>query len=266
MLLAIFCADAANADPSAERYPATLASDYHGRHPDEFAQQFDRVRLLVKQAQLEVSSRLGLIQYREGFQFPLAVRFEDGAPAGLESALAFVRLGQTTQGQFVQELVINLELLTQHPMDFDTVFYHEMTHAVLNDAVGGEATQRLPHWVQEGLAEYTSGEGEGRVKSAAAATAWQALPSLIWPLAGPYAGTAYPQYYLDVKYILDKGSINALQGFVRDLIAGQGPEDALRDTLGEDAASFEKGLQDYSLKAFQNACDRGPSHIAPTCQ
>src|ERR1700690_1372674 len=66
------------------RYPAALEKTYTGRHQEEFVTQYDRVRLLVNQAQLEASSRLGLMQYREGFQYPLIIRFEDGAPAGIE--------------------------------------------------------------------------------------------------------------------------------------------------------------------------------------
>jgi hypothetical protein len=258
--LALFLAAGVLADPASPRQEARLVKDYRGAHEDAFNAEYDRVRLLVHQAQLEVSSRLGLLQYRQGFQYPLTVRFEDSAPVGLESTLAYVRLTSSSQG-FAQELVVNLDELTRHPMDFDTVFYHEMTHAVLNDAIGAEATQKIPHWVQEGLAIYVSGEGEARVKKAAASVAWRDLPQLLWPLQSPYAAAAYPQYYLDVKYILDKGTINALQGFVRDLIAGESPAEAVRDTLGQEFAAFQQGVRDYSLKAFQQACDRGPYHV-----
>src|SRR6266446_2267346 len=53
------------------RYQAALVKDYTGRHQDEYITQLDRVRLLARQAQVEVSARLGLIQYREGFEYPL---------------------------------------------------------------------------------------------------------------------------------------------------------------------------------------------------
>src|SRR4029077_18607640 len=153
----MFATGSAHTDQAPVRVAATLAQENHGPHQTEFTSQYDRVRLLVRQAQLEVSSQLGLIQYREGFQYPMTIHFDDGAPAGVEYALAYVQLQQSEKG-FRQQLVINLEQLTAHPMDFDTVFYHEMTHAVMNDAVGGEAALRIPHWVQEGLAVYISGE------------------------------------------------------------------------------------------------------------
>src|SRR5438105_4706335 len=73
------------------RQAATLVRDYHGAHEANFASDFDRLRLLTQQAQLEVSSPLGLINYRGGFQYPLNIRCADGAPSGLENALAYVQ-------------------------------------------------------------------------------------------------------------------------------------------------------------------------------
>jgi hypothetical protein len=80
------------------RYEAALVKDYTGRHQEEFVTQFDRVRLLARQAQVEASARLGLVQYHEGFTYPLLIRFEDGAPAGIENSLAYVRLLESPQG------------------------------------------------------------------------------------------------------------------------------------------------------------------------
>ena len=157
--------------PALAREAAVIDSNYRGAHQDDYLRQSDRVRILVRQAQLEVSVRLGLYQYQEGFQYPLTIRFQDDAPVGVEHALAFVRLLQTPSG-FQQELVVNLGEMANRPADLDVVFYHEMTHAVLNDAVGGPASQRIPTWVQEGLAQYVSGEGDRRVRAAAEKTPW----------------------------------------------------------------------------------------------
>ncbi len=246
------------------RQEAILLSDYQGADSAAFAQQYDRVRLLVKQAQMEVSSRLGLFQYQEGFQYPITIRFQDGAPAMLESSLAYVQLQSSAEG-FRQQLVVNVPAAAQSGMDFDRVFYHEMTHAVLNDVIGGEASIRIPHWVQEGLAQYVSGEGDGRIKQAASRTAWDNLPQLLWDIDSPYQGAAYPQYYLNIKFFLEKGTINALQAFVRNLIEGKSTHEALKETLFMDIAQYQQAVRDYSLIAFQKACDRGLYHNLP-CQ
>jgi hypothetical protein len=250
--LLTFVTEPAHTDPATARIAATLTQEYHGAHQSEFTSQFDRVRLLVRQAQLEVSSRLGLIQYQEGFQYPMTIRFDDGAPEGVESALAYVQLQQSDK-DFQQQLVINLDALTAHPMDFDTVFYHEMTHAVMNDAVGGEAAIKIPHWVQEGLAVYVSGEGDQRVKFLASHVHKSQASALLYPLGGPVYANAYPQYYLAIKYLLDTYSVNAVQGLVRDLIAGKSITDSIYDCTGLSWDAYQKNVHDYSLQKFKES-------------
>ncbi len=236
---------------SQARESAELVRDYHGTHQDAFTLQFDRVRLLVRQAQIEASARLGLLQYQEGFQYPIRIGFEDGAPLGIENVLAFVRLGRTSRG-FVQELVVNLDEMASNPVDFDLVFKHEMTHAVMNDAVGGDASLRIPHWVQEGLAQYVSGEGDQRVLSLARRVHRSHADLLLSDLDGLYTGKAYPQYYLAIKYMYDKQSSNAVQAFVRNLIAGKSVTDALNEATGMTYPQFLENVRQYSLNVFQD--------------
>jgi hypothetical protein len=233
------------------RYEATLVKEYTGPHQDAFITQFDRVRLLVRQAQVEDSALLGLFQYREGFQYPLFIHFEDGAPAGAENALAYVRLGQTSQG-FAQELVVNLAADAGAGMDFDRIFYHEMTHAVMNDAVGSEASLKIPHWVQEGLAQYVSGEGKNRVTQAAGQFKKSQVKALLYNLEGPYTGAAYPQYYLAIECLYEKHSVNAVQALVRDLIQGKSTTDSIEDVTGLSWDKFQEEVRDYSLKSLQD--------------
>ncbi len=251
-----------NARADTSRQDAMLFSEYHGVHPEEFAAQFDRVRLLIRQAQLEISSRLGLFQYQQGFRCPLTIRFEDGAPVGMENPLAYVQLYQSSSG-FRQELIINLDAYAQYKMDFDKLFYHEMTHAVLNDAVGGEASLKIPSWVQEGFAQYISNEGEDRLRGAIRQTVSLPPDTLLCDLSGPPRARCYPQYYLTIKYILDKGGTNALQAFARDLAIDKTVSDSLQDTVFMDLPTFEKNVHDYSLDLVKKAPERDPYHVFP---
>jgi hypothetical protein len=233
------------------RYQAGLIKDYSGRHQEEFVTQFDRVRLLVHQAQLEVSSRLGLLQYREGFQYPIMIRFEDGAPLGIESSVAYVRLEKTNTG-FIQELVVNLDASATSDLNFDRVFYHEMTHAVLNDVIGGDASEKVPAWVQEGLAQYVSGEGPDRIKELAQTVKKFQAESLLSDLNSAPTGRAYPQFYLAIQYLYDKHSVNAVQALVRNLILGKSVVDAVEDSCGLSWDKFQDEVHAYSLKVFQD--------------
>jgi hypothetical protein len=208
------------------------------------------VRILAQQAQIEVSSRLGLLQYREGFENPLFIRFEDGAPEGIENVMAYVRISRSPAG-FFQELVVNLDATAVTNEDFDRIFYHEMTHAVLNDAVGGEASLKIPHWVQEGLAQEVSGEGPDRLKEAAHQVHKSQAGALLYDLDGPYTGAAYPQYYLAIDYMHQKHSINAVQAMVRNLIIGKSVTDALEDATGLSWVKFQDEVRAYSLPIFQ---------------
>lgn len=233
------------------REQAEISKDYAGEHQNDFLQQMERVRLLVKQAQLEDSARLGLLQYQEGFQYPLFIKFEDGAPANVEHVLAFVRLGRSSKG-FAQQLVVNLTEASHNPFDFDKVFYHEMTHVVLNDAIGGDAALKVPHWVQEGLAQYCSGEGDQRVADTARRFHKSQAYRLLFPLDGPVTGFGYPQYYLAIQYLYDKHSSNAVQALVRNLIAGQDIKAAIEDAAGMPYDQFLKEVKEYSLKVYQD--------------
>jgi len=246
-ILLIRCVTLVNAN-SVPRHLATVQESYTGTHPDLYAEQHDRVRILVRQAQLEISSQLGLFQYQEGFRWPLTIRFDDQPMAGVEHALAYVQLlssGQT----FAQELVVNLDVMSGNHDDFDKIFYHEMTHAVLNDAVIAEFRRPLPSWVQEGLAVYISGDGEDRVKALAQRVRKFQAQALVHDLEDPvldYAGD-----YLAFRYLKDKHSINSLQAFVRLLTDGKSPPEAIEESTGLSWEKFKTSLKDYSAQTYR---------------
>ena len=231
------------------RFPALLETSYAGSHPDLYAEEQDRVRILVRQAQLEISSQLGLLQYREGFRCPLTVRFDDTPVQGLEHALAYVRPVPTNRG-FAQELVVNLDVMARSRNDFDQIFYHEMTHAVLNDAVVSVYGRMLPSWVQEGLAVYISGEGPERVRALAQHYRKSQVKAAVRDLDEPVLD--YARDYAAFKYILDKHTINSLQAFVRDLLDGESPQEAIEDATGLGWDAFKERVSVYTLDLYRD--------------
>ena len=231
------------------RFEASFQTTYTGTHPDLFAQQQDRVRLLLHQAQLEISSQLGLLSYRQGFRCPLTVRFDDTPRPGVENALAYVQMVPTVHG-VGQELVVNLDVMTTSTIDFDKVFYHEMTHAVLNDSVILAYQKPLPSWVQEGLAVYIAGDGDERVKFLAHQVRRSQAHLLVRDLTVPVLD--YPRDYLAFKYMVTKQSINTLQAFVRDLTQGKTPEEAVEDSTGLSWEAYRQALQAFSLAEYED--------------
>jgi len=239
----------ARAESPAPRFTASFQTSYDGRHTDLYTQEVDRVRLLLRQAQLEISSQLGLLQYQEGFRCPLTVRFDDAPASGVEFDLAYVRPVPTIHG-FAQEMVINLDVMAQHPGDFDRIFYHEMTHAVLIDAVSSLYNRALPSWVQEGLAVYISGEGPERVRALAQRYRKSQVKAAVRDLQEP--ALDYARDYLAFKTMVDKQSINTLQTFVRDLAQGKLPEEAVEDSTGLSWDAFRQNVKDYTLEIYQS--------------
>jgi hypothetical protein len=237
------------AEDPAPRFSAALQTSYSGSHPDLYAQEQDQVRLLINQAQLEISSQLGLLLYREGFRCPLTVRFDDTPVQGVEHALAYVRIIPTVHG-FGQEMVVNLDVMARAGNDFDMIFYHEMTHAVLNDAVVSAYSRPLPSWVQEGLAVYISGEGMDRVRALARHYRKSQVKAAVRDLNEPVLD--YARDYLAFKYMLDKQSINTLQAFVRDLTEGKRPEEAVEDSTGQTWDVFRQNVKDYTLDIYRD--------------
>ena len=230
------------------RFTASFQTSYDGRHPDLYAQEQDRVRLLVRQSQLEISSQLGLLQYQEGFSCPLTVRFDDRPMTGLEHALAYVQILHSARG-FAQELVVNLDVMAGYGRDFDPIFYHEMTHAVLNDAVVSQTQRLLPSWVQEGLATFISGEGPERVRALAQRYRKSQVHAAVRDLEVPVLD--YARDYLAFKYLYTKHSVNSLQAFVRDLTEGKSPPQAIEESTGIPWDAFRQNLKEYTLEAYQ---------------
>jgi len=208
------------ADAPSPRFSAAFQTTYNGNYQDLYRDQVERVRLLIRQAQLEVSARLGLLQYQEGFRYPLTVRFADTAPPNVENALAYVHMVRTSEG-YGQEMVVNLSVFAEHTTDFDTVFYHEMTHAVLDDALELRDLAKVPSWTQEGVAVYVAGNGDAIVSGVAKHFRKSHVQQLIQDLDQIHGYMIYPQGYLVFKYLHDKYSVNAVEAFVRDLTQGK---------------------------------------------
>jgi hypothetical protein len=249
IILLLALAAFVRAQEPAPRFFAVLQTTYDGNHPDLYAQEQDRVRILIRQAQLEISSQLGLLEYRENFRRPLTVRFDDAPVRGLEHALAYVT-PRLSDGGFSQELVVNLDVMANSRLDFDRIFYHEMTHAVLNDAVVSLYDRPLPSWVQEGLAVYISGEGPERVHALSQQYKKSQVKTAVRDLEYPVLD--YARNYLAFKYMVDKQSINTLQTFVRDLTQGKQVQEAAEDSTGLSWDAFRQNVKDYTLEIYQS--------------
>lgn len=239
---------AAQADPP--RHPWQLDESYNGSHREAFEKLRFQIQNLVATGQLELASRMGL-DYREGFRYPLTVGFVDEGPSRSEYALAYVKLWVDESG-IHQRLNINLDAYERFPFNFEKVFYHEMSHVVLSDAVGADAFTKFPVWFIEGTALWVAGQGEQLTRAEAHRYPGYAEHVLVADLEGPRQALLYPQYFLAVEYIVQTKGVAALQNMTRDLVNGKPYEESLVYNLGENWSTFQKNVRDFSARTIYN--------------
>ena len=247
----------------AEQIEPMISDSYAGGFKDDFPELHNRVRTLMSAARQEIFARLGLLQANQVFSNPVTVTFTDGASAVSENPFFYVQIAPPGQ-PFGQNLVANVEAYAHHrhrtPSSEDeqhavhNAFYYAMTELILNDLAAGQPDKILPPWAQEGLAVYLSGSGPDWVKGAAEHTPRSRAHELSLELnrSFPFLNKQhYAQYYLAIQYLYDTGGVNALQQFVREIVAGQSAAEAVHDTLGQYWPDFERNVHAYSESAFQ---------------
>jgi hypothetical protein len=232
------------------RTPCQLDDSYDGPHQDAFQKLRFYIPNTINTTQIELASDMGL-DYREGFRYPFTIGFVDEPVSGSEYALAYVQLSQGDLG-FRQRMNINLEAYSQLPFNFDKVFRHEMSHAILSDAVGGDAFGKLPVWLIEGLAVWVAGQGEQLTRAQAHRYPAYAEKALVSGLEGPRRAGLYPQYFLAIEYIAKTKGIGALQNLLHDLVNERPLREALAYNLGEDWETFQNNVRNFSVQYIRN--------------
>ena len=260
LLLAIVCSSWAFTAEQAVLFKPVLSSRYDGGYPTEFPAQLGLIQTLLGTAPQEISSQLGIMQYRGGFQHPVTVRFDDGVPAVNENPFFYLEPVDPSK-PFAQVLRVNVEAYARqkaapgwHEDALRKAFYYAMTGLILNDAAGGDPERAIPQWAQEGAGVYLSGAGDVFVERAAANVTLSQVPDLLDDLNRPLpviTRTQYARYYLAVKYIVDTGGTSSFQVFMRSLLNDKSAAEAVRDALGQEWPLFERQVKNYSAQAFE---------------
>lgn len=142
------------------------------------------------------------------------------------------------------------------PLGQQVVLTHEVTHVAVRDATG----EHVPIWLAEGFADLVAYRAAGLSVTQAAAELGQEVRRGEVPMALPgledFADSdrlpaVYESAWLAVKLIADTTDDATLLSFYRavsEAPGAAGVDDALRDVLGTDQASFVAAWQD-SLRA-----------------
>lgn len=240
-----------SADELAALLPWTMNEEYQGPHQQSFQKIRYEIPILMRQTMIDMAVKLGL-RFEEGWRHPLTVGFVDGAPFGAENVLAYVQLGRSENG-FFQLLNINLQAYEADSFDYKKVFAHELIHAMLNDALGGQAALKIPIWLHEGLAVYGADQGEKMLKNYVYATTGFSESQLINGLEQHSSALDYAENYLAIKYLAVKKGPNCLHGFVRETIKKEGDyKAALLYACNESWENFQRNVTSYSKEEISN--------------
>lgn len=236
---------ALRAEDAPVRHAWTLDENYQGPHQDDFTRLRFAFPNMIRQTLIDIAVDTGL-DFQEGWNHPITIRFTDGAPAGVENALAYVELF-SDDTHVAQRLNVNLDAYAREKFSFDKVFRHELFHAMLNDALGLHSRD-VPIWLHEGLAVYAAGQGDQMLNSYLSQIEEGDEESFLNGLEGAHGGLDYVEDYLTVKYIRERHGINSMKGFVRQLVALKADyKAAIQASCFEDWPTFEKNARAFAL-------------------
>lgn len=232
-----------------------MDESYEGQYPDSYRSLLNEIPILMRQTLIDIAGKIGL-NYQDGWANPLTVGFTDTVGWGAENILAYVQLFKTDVG-IAQELRVNLGAYEHQKFDFEKVFAHELTHAMLNDALGGSAASVIPPWFHEGLAVYAADQGEKMLKSYVYSNSGFAAERLLNGLDSPHGALDYAEDYLAFRYIESRYGSLGIHSFVREVINRQGNIPAALDyTLHETWSEFQQHVKEFGAQEIK---DIGPA-------
>jgi hypothetical protein len=139
-------------------------------------------------------------------------------------------------------------------MDLNRVFKHELTHIAVGRAFRG--TERVPRWLDEGLAMYESREWDlSRISTITRAVLTDSLIPLAeitigFPEDAGRAELAYAQSFYLVTFLVSKYGRENFHRFIRKYSTGKSLEDVLLVVYGLRWNEFEERWRDYLKLRF----------------
>lgn len=167
---------------------------------------------------------------------------------------------RSENGRVVQWITLNPESHFAAGADFDQELAHEMTHALLRNALGDANHRVLPKWVREGLAVWAAGQGPGRV-AFWLTIHWEKPDPVAVLLNGleneKHSLEDYPEDYLAIAAIESERGLEGVRAFVRLLAAGRNCHDAAAEVMGWTWEEFGKFASVFAEKQIRKSLGDG---------
>jgi len=228
----------------------THEDHYEGRHIGDprFQRTFRRLPVTAARSLRRIEDRLGIKPAHPG-RIHVYVRDADTARFGHDRARCRTRAAGSEE---IQHVDLYAEYFVSGDADLDTVVTHELVHAVMRQGMGRKAYVRLPHWLREGLAVHTAGEGERHLRRTLLAC--EQVDSLMTGLVeNSRSVRMYPYAWLAVAYLVERGGPTALRRLARGLLAGRDPKSLIGQVTGGSWTAFRKGVKVYAGKRIREA-------------
>lgn len=164
------------------------------------------------------------------------------------------------------ELHLRTEAIVSRAYDLDAELVHEQVHVLMRGALAPELYERVPPWLQEGLALWVAASTDptGRYGPAVIhrnldTTAGWASPDRFLPglEEGPFSLGRYPESYLAVDHLVRSTGPEAAPRLLQLLVEGTPPREALETVTGVPWATFREGARAHGRRALQGARPRG---------
>ena len=110
------------------------------------------------------------------------------------------------------------------------VLFHEYTHAAVHSI-----TQRCPRWIDEGLAEYFSGDNKQKIGQI---IPLRNIENSFLGLSDRNVHIAYQESYSAVSYLIEKYGMYRMKEMLESLSKGSDPDQAFRNAFSKTYADF----------------------------
>jgi len=233
-----------------------FSESYAGAHPVEFADLLGKAKMIVPDALAYITGQWNL---PNTLHSPLIVIVTDNPPnipAG--ASAAYVR-SVIVGGTLRQTLILDLLHYRTYPTEnLEQLVYHEMAHAVLQDAVVSPSSVGIPQWFNEGLAQSVTSEGHDRTAEDFKRYGHSDASAILCDLNGQvdtfyhgeYNFGCYTEFYLAVQRLIALGGKDTLVTIFAGLHNGVPLPQLVAQTTHLDWAAFQQDIHHYTQDVF----------------
>jgi len=233
-----------------------FVESYGGAHPAEFTALLSQVEAIVPAALAYITAQWGL---SNTLRYPLIVTIADIPTKDAARPVAAYVRAVRSNGEVRQNLVVDLQHHLMYPDDnLEQILYHEMAHAILQDAVTSAEAAGIPQWFNEGLAQTVTTEGHDRTLEDFKRWGHTDAQAVLCDLNGyvdvfyhgEYNFGCYTQFYLAVHQLIALSGKDGLPRLMDGLRDGTPLPDLVQPVTGLNWIDFQTNVHQFTRDVF----------------